>query len=141
MTAQAVVLRPENAPQRWDFTWAKVCEYLELGKPVMLTVDEFKPRRSLDQNARFHAICADMAAQFPWAGQAIDTEGWKRLLVDAWARVEGKGQGRVVPSIDGQSVVNLGIQTRKMSVADMTDLMAFAEAWATEHGVQLNVCS
>jgi hypothetical protein len=85
----------------------------------------------------FHAICADISRQRQWAGQWIDVEGWKRLLVDAWARAEGKTQGRVVPSLDGQSVVNLGIQTRRMRVGDMADLITFAQAWAVEHDIEL----
>jgi hypothetical protein len=132
------ILRPENARQRMAAAWAHACEYLELGQAVRVEVSECRPTRSLDQNAMLHAICGDIAKQREWAGQKIDTEGWKRLLVDAWARHEGKSPGRVVPSLDGQSVVNLGIQTRSMRVGDMADLITFAQAWATEQGITLN---
>lgn len=94
--------------------------------------------RTLDQNAKFHAICGDIATQKKWAGQWIDTEGWKRLFVDAWARHEGKTQGRIVPSLDGLSVVNLGIQTRKLRVADMADLIEFATAYCVDHQIVLD---
>jgi hypothetical protein len=73
-----------------------------------------------------------------WAGKHIDTEGWKRLLVDAFCRATEKQQAQVVPSLDGQSVVNLGIQTRRMSVSEMSELIEWATSWAVENGVELH---
>lgn len=131
-------LRTDTARDRMAAAWQACCRILELGATARVTVEEAKPRRSVEQNDRFHAICTDIARQRTWAGQHIDCEGWKRLLVDAWARAEGKSQGRVVPSLDGASVVNLGIQTRKLKVGDMADLIEFAQAWATENDVRLN---
>lgn len=132
------ILRPENARPRMAAAWRDACAHLELGQSVKLEMSECKPTRSLEQNAMLHAICGDVARQKTWAGQRLDTEAWKRLLVDAWARVEGKQQGRVVPSLDGHSVVNLGIQTRSMKVGDMADLITFAQAWCFENDVRLS---
>lgn len=131
-------LDADHARDRMVVIWRIVNEYLLAGKDVRIRIDEKKSTRSIDQNAKFHSICGDIAKQKMWAGQWIDTEGWKRLLVDSWARTEGKIQGRVVPSLDGQSIVNLGIQTRNMRVADMADLIAFAEAYAIDNEVTLN---
>ena len=94
-----------------------------------VTVSEYKSTRSLEQNDLFHALCGELASSRIWAGKLRDTEAWKRLLVDAWARTENLMQAEIVPSLDGQSIVNLGIQTRKMKVADMGDLITFAEAY------------
>lgn len=138
MTSQTVILGLDNARDRMAFAWKKACEILEIGKPVKVTLDEYKSKRSLEQNAKFHALCGDLAKQMPWAGQHIDTEGWKRLLVDAWARAEKKSPGQIVPSLDGLSVVALGIQTRRLPVGDMSDLIEFATAYAGDHGVHLN---
>lgn len=130
-----IILRVDNARERMRAAWDAACRVLELGNPVRVTVDELKGRRTVEQNALFHAICGDLARQRQWAGRWIDTEGWKRLLVDAWARHEDKPQGDVVPSLDGKSIVNLGIQTRHLRVADMADLIAFAQAYCAEHNV------
>lgn len=134
----AFVLRVENARDRMKAAWEHACRYLELGMPVRVTVDEFKSTRSLDQNAKFHAICGELAKKKQWAGKTIDTEGWKRLLVDAWARATERSQGHIVPSLDGASVVPLGIQTRTMKVADMSDLIEFAQSWCAENDVRLS---
>lgn len=137
MTNRTLYLDPGNARERFANAWRYACELLQFGKSVRVRIDEKQPTRSLEQNAMLHAICGDIARQRQWAGQWIDTEGWKRLLVDAWARAENKAQGRVVPSLDGQSVVNLGIQTRSMRVADMADLITYAQAWAMDNDVRL----
>ncbi len=131
------ILKPENAKSRMRAAWDDACNVLQFGKAVKVTVAEARATRSLDQNDMFHAICGDIAKQRQWAGRWLDTEGWKRLLVDAWARLEGKAQGQVVPSLDGQSVVNLGLQTRRMTVGEMADLITFAQAWCAEHDVRL----
>lgn len=131
------VLNTGNARGRMADAWRFACQHLELGKAVRVEVKECKSTRSLEQNAMLHAICEDIARQRQWAGRWIDKEGWKRLLVDAWARSENRQQGDLVPSLDGASVVNLAVQTRTMSIGDMADLITFAQAWALDNDVVL----
>lgn len=130
-------LKPDNARERAAAAWKHACEFLQLGKTVRMRVDECIPTRSLEQNAMFHAICGDLSKQKQWAGEWRDTEDWKRLLVDAWARVEAKEQVEMVPSLDGKGVVNLGIQTHKMRVGEMADLITFAQSYCVENEVEL----
>lgn len=137
MKNNTFILRIENARDAMKAAWLFACEYLQVGRAVRVTVEEHKPSRSLEQNAMFHAICGELAKRKKWAGRYIDDEGWKRLLVDAWARESNRQQGDVVPSLDGASIVNLSIQTRRMTVADMADLITFAQAWAVENDVLL----
>lgn len=140
--SQSFILRTDNARARMAAAWQFACQFLELAKPVRVTVEECRPTRSLEQNAKFHAICHDLERSgLEWAGKARDTEAWKRLLVDAWARCEHRTQGEIVPSLDGQSVVNLGIQTRKMKVGEMAELIEFSQAWAIDHDVPLGPMS
>lgn len=131
------ILRADTARDRMAAAWRFACQFLELGQDVRVTVQEHKPSRSLEQNAMFHAICGELAQRKKWAGRYIDAEGWKRLLVDAWARESNRQQGDVVPSLDGASIVNLAIQTRRMTVADMADLITFAQCWAVQNDVVL----
>lgn len=131
------ILRQDNARDRMAAAWHKACEILQFGKPVRVEISQCTSKRSIEQNAMFHAICGDISQQLQWCGKTLDTEAWKRLLVDAWARAEGKVQAQVVPSLDGQSVVNLGIQTRRLTVGQMADLITFAQAYCVEHDVRL----
>lgn len=135
---QTFILRVDNARQRMAAAWDFACRFLELGKSVRVIIEECRSTRSLEQNSKFHAICHDLEKSgLKWAGRERDTEAWKRLLVDAWARCENRTQGEIVPSLDGQSVVSLGIQTRKMKVGEMAELIEFAQAWAIDHDVPL----
>ncbi len=133
----AFLLQPGNARDRFASAWRFAFQFLELGQSVRVEISEAKPTRSLDQNSKLHAVCSDIAKVRVWAGKKRDTEAWKRLLVDAWARTEGKSQGEIVPSLDGLSVVNLGLQTRQMKIGEMADLITFAEAWCVENEVPL----
>jgi hypothetical protein len=94
--------------------------------------------RGLSQSALLHAICGDVAKQKQWAGKWLDTEGWKRLFTDAWARETGRSPGQVVPSLDGQSVVVLNISTRKLRKKEFAELITCTLAWCDTEGVRLS---
>jgi hypothetical protein len=131
-------LDKNNARPVAERVWREIQRVVALGKRVSVKVDEAKSRRSIEQNDRLHAICHEISQQRVWAGKHIDTDGWKRLLVDCFCRETGKAQGQIVPSLDGQSVVNLGVQTRRMSVSEMSELIEWAQAWAIDNGVELH---
>ena len=95
-----------------------------------------EPTRNLEQNAKLHAMLGDISRQQKWMGQQLSIDDWKRLLVDAWARQEGRHAARVVPSLDGLGVVTLGAQTRSMGVREMASLIESIYAWGAERGVQ-----
>lgn len=134
----AFILSPDNARERMAAAWDFAKRFLELGRAASVTVEEFKQTRTKEQNDKFHAICQDISKQRPWAGVWLDEEGWKRLFIDAWARMEGRAQCRVVPSLDGLSVVSIGIQSRRTTPAEMDEIITLAESWAVDNGVRLN---
>ena len=86
-----------------------------------------KPQtRSLDQNAKFHAICADLAGQ-PWAGKPRDAAEWKVLLVSGHA-VATKQGAEIVPGLEGE-FINLRESTARMSKARGSSLIEYAQAF------------
>jgi hypothetical protein len=94
--------------------------------------------RNLNQNALLHSLCGQIAKQRQWAGQKLDTEGWKRLVVDAWARETGRSPGKVVPSLDWQSVVVLNISTRKLGKRDFAELVDWLLAWCDQEDIKIS---
>lgn len=94
--------------------------------------------RNNEQNKLLHAVCGDVAKQKKWASQYLDTEGWKRLFVDAWARETGRSPGKVVPSLDGESVVILNISTRKLSKRDFAELMDWIMAYCAVNEIRIS---
>jgi hypothetical protein len=88
-----------------------------------------EPKRSLAQNARLHAMLADVSEQVVWYGQKLAAEDWKRIFAASLSKV------RVVPGIDPGSFVPVGLRTSDMTISEMSDMMALIEAFGAERGV------
>jgi len=91
--------------------------------------------RSLDQNAKLHALLGEIAAQVEWAGQKRDAETWKRLLTAAWMRTQGNAP-EMLPAVDGHGFEVLYRRTSQLSVAECSELLEFVMAWAAERGIE-----
>ena len=93
-----------------------------------------EPTRSLEQNAKFHAICADLARSgVEWAGKKRTTEQWKVLLVSGHAIATNLG-AEMVPGLEGE-FVNLRESTARMSKARSTSLIEYALAFCADREV------
>lgn len=106
-------------------------------------VCEVKPApKSRPQEEKYHAMIGDIAKQVEAFGEGWGEEDMKRMLVDQFARdmaAQGsplKRQGRVVPSLDGTGVVQLGVQTRKFLKAEANAFIEWLYAFGAEHDVQ-----
>lgn len=101
----------------------------------MDTYDRSDEIRTLEQNKKFHALVADIAAQVKWADEKMDAEDWKRLLLAA------KYEQRVVPNpLDPHGkfvIVNLR-RSRGLTVPEMSEFIAEIEAFAAERGVKFS---
>lgn len=93
-------------------------------------------KRSLDQSAKFHAICQDLAKSYAtWDGERQDADAWKFLLVSGHA-VATKVPGKLMLGLEGERVM-LRPSTAAMSVAEMTSLIEYATSWCVMHGIKL----
>jgi hypothetical protein len=95
-------------------------------------------RRSLDQNAKYHAILEEIAVQAAHLGSKWDAESWKRLLLDSFARETNRPRGRVIPNLTGDGVVEIGLQSRKFTKADASEFVEFLHSWCSLNGVELS---
>lgn len=92
--------------------------------------------RSLDQNAKFHAICTDLAkSSLVWAGKRRAADEWKVLLVSGHTKAT-QGEVEIVPGIEGE-FVNIRESTARMSVARASSLIEYTLAFCASHGVEL----
>jgi hypothetical protein len=100
-------------------------------------VCEVRPaKRSLDQNARFHAMLSDIAKSgAEVCGKPRDLDDLKVLFVSAW-RAATKQPGEVVMGIEGEPV-QLRRSTTSLSVKEMADLITYVDAWAATRGIEL----
>lgn len=106
--------------------------------PVGWRVTVAPPGRSLDQSAKFHALCADIAKARPeWNGIRMDSEDWKQLLVLSHAVATRGGGVRLLPDLEGTGLVQLRESTARMSKDRASSLIEYAQSWAAAHGVTL----
>lgn len=105
--------------------------------PVAAVLTIREATRSTEQNAKFHAICSDLArSQMQWAGKRRNAEEWKVLLVSGHT-VATKGQVEIVPGIEGE-FVNVRESTARMSVSRASSLIEYTVAFCASHGVVLS---
>lgn len=89
------------------------------------------PKRNGEQNAKFHAICSDIARSgVEWAGKRRTAEQWKVLLVSGHAQATKEG-AEMVPGLEGE-FVNLRESTALMSVRRSSSLIEYAQAYLSE---------
>lgn len=101
-----------------------------------VTISE--PTRSLEQNAKFHALCSDIArAKTQWAGKPRNAVQWKVLLVSGHAIATKEGS-EMVPGIEGE-FVNLRESTAAMSKARGSSLIEYSLAFCAMNDVKISV--
>jgi hypothetical protein len=115
--------------------WSKIKVALDSGK--RLTLEIKAESKSRDQEEMYHSLIGKIAKQAEHQGARWDVESWKRFLVDQWAHDSGMRLGRVVPSLDGERIVQLGIQTRKFTKEEGTEFIEFLFAWSAQNGIDL----
>lgn len=115
--------------------WNIIKESIYGGKKVILEITE--ESRSNPQNKKFHAIIGQIAKQAEHAGSRWDVESWKRFLIDQFAKDVGMENGPIVPSLDGERVVQLGIQSRKFDKALGAQFIEWLLMWAANNGIDI----
>ena len=90
--------------------------------------------RNNSQNAKLHALLADIARRHVWAGQRLALEDWKRLFIAAFVRASG-APARFMPALDGQGFDVIYRRSSRMGKKEMAELIEFVECWDAEHAV------
>ena len=90
--------------------------------------------RNNAQNAKLHALLADIARRHTWAGQRLALEDWKRLFIAAFVRASG-APARFMPALDGQGFDVIYRRSSRMGKKEMAELIEFVECWDAEHEV------
>lgn len=99
------------------------------------------PKKSRDQEEKYHAMFGEIAKTRSFMGKRHDIETWKRLLVDAFARIKAaegeplQGHGAIMPNLDGTGFIQLGVQTRNLTKAQASEFIEFLNAWMAEQEV------
>ena len=97
--------------------------------------------KSREQEKLYHAIINQIAKQSKLHGSRWSAESWKRFLIDQWAHENGEmaSVSKIMPSIDGERVVQLGLQSRRFTKEQAISFTEWLMYWAAENGVQIEV--
>ncbi len=90
-------------------------------------------RRSEDSSRKLWAIATDIAKSGKeWGGIKLSKANWFRLLV---AAVYGQ---KMVPDLNGNGFVFVDARTSRMTNAQISEVIAFAEAWCATNDIPLS---
>lgn len=129
MTPRMFVLAHETARRN-------AAEYVGRVAPDGWVVRVAPPSRTLDQNAKFHALCDDIARSgATWAGKTRTAAQWKVLLVSGHAIATGEG-AEIVPGLENE-FVNLRESTAAMTKRRGASLITYALAWCDQNGIRV----
>jgi hypothetical protein len=123
----------EQASALMTGLWPKVIANLLAGKQLRMEIKA--ESKSRDQEEKYHAMLGEIATQAEHLGAKWSTEDWKRLLVDLFAKETGLQGGKIIPSLDGQGIVQLGLQTRNFTKEQAMEFITFLEAWGASNGI------
>ena len=124
---------PEQATFTMQSLWPKIKSALQAGKKLSL---EIKPeKKSREQEDKYHAMIGEIAKQAQHVGSKWSSDDFKRLLIDQWASETNRKLGRLVQSLDGDRIVQLGMQSRKFSKEDSSEFIDWLEAWGATNGI------
>jgi len=133
---QRFVLRnPWDAEALWGVLKAWSVQ-AAAGYPLEVTVGVYVPKRNLPQNAKFHAICSDVAKSgIEWMGKARKAAQWKLLFVSGHA-IATDTKPELIAGLEGE-LINIRESTARMSKKRAASLISYVEAWCAEHGVEI----
>ena len=126
---------PQQAHTELRNLWDKLKPALISGQQYKITLKQMT--RSLPQNAMYHAIINQVAKQAQHMGAHWDADSWKRFLVDQWSQDTKHESSRVVPSLDGKRIVQLGRQTREFTKDEASEFTDWLLAWCVDNGVEI----
>jgi hypothetical protein len=122
LARQAIKRKADEVPEGWVATFSE-------------------PVKKRDQEEKYHAQIGDISKQCLFMGKRWSREDWKRLLIDAFAQAMREvgtplhHDGRVVPSLDHERVVQLGIQSRDFRVKEAAAFIEYLYAWGADQPV------
>jgi len=91
--------------------------------------------QNLAQQRKYHAMINEVAEQAKHLGSQWESDDWKRLLLDKFARDTGRSHGKVIANLDLNGVVQVGLQSRKFNKPDAAEFIEWLMAWGIENGI------
>ncbi len=107
---------------------ARACKWI-MQAPPRSRVEIKGEKRTLDQNAKMWSMLTDVAYQINWYGQKLTPDDWKDIFTASLRKA------RIVPNLDGNGFVQLGLHTSDFSKSEMSDMIELMFAFGSEKSV------
>jgi hypothetical protein len=91
------------------------------------------PTRNLDQSAKFHAMCNDIAKQLEWMGKKRKPDAWKFLLISGHS-IATKEPTEIIAGIEGE-YLNIRESSASMSKWRMASLIEYVAAFGAQNNI------
>lgn len=125
------IITRQNKRDVMTLAWEVVGKLLEAHESICIEVRE--KHRTLEQNAKLHAMLSDIARQKEFGGQKRTIEQWKMIFISGHKIATG-GTAEMAVGLEGE-VINLRESTAQMGVQRLASLISYIDAWAAENGV------
>ena len=125
------IITRQNKRDVMTLAWEVVGKLLEANDSIYVEVRE--KTRTLEQNAKLHAMLSDIARQKEFGGQKRTIEQWKMIFISGH-RIATGGTAEMAVGLEGE-VINLRESTAQMGVQRLASLISYIDAWAAENGV------
>ena len=127
----------QQATQAMREVWPEIVDQLQTGKKMVVEVREWS--KSREQEKHYHALINRIAREAQHLGAKWSASDWKRFLVHQFSQEHPRETqtSRIVPSLDGSGIVQLGEQTSEFGIARASEFISWLEAWATEKGIDV----
>jgi hypothetical protein len=88
----------EAAAAAWNFIRDNAAEQARIGQPLVVSVDAYQAKRSLQANARYWALLDDISEQAEIDGKRFSREAWHTYFREQYAPKEEGPAGLVAMS-------------------------------------------
>ena len=130
--SKTFVLRTEaNTAALWNFLKQNARAMAEAGKPLAVTINQNRDKRTDEQNRLFHALLNEISEHAWVNGNQYSPDVWKEMIRRRFIGTEEL-------SLPDGTRIERGLSTTTLSIEEFSKLIDVVSAWATtELGVEL----
>lgn len=103
-------------------------------KPHLIEIKE--ETRTLEQNAKLHAMLMEIKDQKMFKGRYLSLNDWKALLISGHNIATG-GEVNLAVGLEGE-LINLRESSSQMNISRLSSLIEYIYAWGVNNGVKFS---
>jgi hypothetical protein len=118
-----VLRAPEHAHKLIAFLKENAGEQARIGQPLVVSIEAYAVKRSVEQNRKLHAILNEIAENVYIDGRRYDVEAWKE-------QVRRRFIGTEELDLPNGTRIERGVSTTTLNASQFSELIERVSAWA-----------